>query len=175
MIAQKTPLADAVLITLELRKDHRGFFARAWCDKEADKHGLNKVWVQANIAGTTGRGTIRGMHYQVAPHEEIKLIRCVKGEIYDVIVDLRPGSSTFKKTWGVGLKADAFQMVYVPEGFAHGYQTLTDDVEVFYLVSQFYAPEAERGFRWDDPAFEISWPIQEALTISEKDRNWPLF
>lgn len=175
MIVKKTPIADALLIELERREDHRGFFARAWCEKEAEKYGLHTGWVQANIAGTTRRGTIRGMHYQVSPHEEIKLIRCVKGEIYDAFIDIRPNSPTFKKWWGIRLNADKYQMVYVPKGFAHGYQALTDYVEVFYQVSQFYTPEAERGVRWDDPAFEIDWPIKESLIVSEKDRNWPLF
>ena len=175
MIVREVPLAGAFAIQLEKREDYRGFFARAWCTMEAERFGLNTVWVQANIARSNPRGTVRGMHYQISPYEEVKLIRCVRGEIFDVMIDMRAQSSTFKQWWAIRLKDDDYQMVYVPQGFAHGYQALTDQAEVFYQVSQYYTPEAERGVRWNDPAFGVEWPMKESVIVSEKDQNWPLF
>ncbi len=173
MIFKKTGLEGAFIIEPERIEDTRGFFARAWCKNEFNTHGLNSRLVQCNIAFNKTQGTLRGMHYQATPHEEIKLVRCTKGAIYDVIVDLRPGSPTHVKWIGVELTEQNHKMLYVPEGFAHGYQTLTDNTEVFYQVSQFYSPESERGVRWDDPAFGIKWPETDNLVISEKDKNWP--
>lgn len=169
----ETPLKGAFVIDIELRRDVRGFFARAWCTKEFSDHGLNSKFVQANLAGSVRRGTTRGLHYQVAPCEEAKLVRCTKGAIFDVIVDVRPGSPTEGDWYGAELTADSRRMVFVPEGFAHGYQTLTDDTEVFYQVSQEYSPEQERGIRWDDAGIGVAWPIVDGVVVSDKDRNWP--
>jgi dTDP-4-dehydrorhamnose 3,5-epimerase len=173
MIFTETALQGAFTIELEKRGDERGFFARSYCRNEFLSHGLNANIVQANLAYTKVKGTIRGMHYQIAPHEEAKLMRCIRGAIFDVIIDLRPDSPTCKKWFGIELSAENRKMLYVPEGFAHGYQSLTDDAETFYMVSALYAPESERAVRWNDPAFSIVWPITENLTISEKDRNCP--
>jgi len=129
-------------------------------------------WVQANLAFSKRRGTLRGLHYQIAPYEEAKLMRCIRGAIYDVIIDLRPESPTYKRWLGVELTADNHKMLYVPKGFAHGYQTLIDNTETFYQASQFYSPESERGLRYDDPALAIEWPI-DVQVISDKDRSWP--
>jgi dTDP-4-dehydrorhamnose 3,5-epimerase len=169
----ESPLKDAFVIELEPRLDDRGFFARAWCAKEFEAHGLNPRVVQSNVSYNRRRGTLRGMHYQVAPHEETKLVRCIRGGIYDVIVDLRPGSRTHLQWFGVELTADNRRMLYVPEGFAHGFQTLEDDTEVFYQVTEFYTPGAERGIRWDDPALGIEWPHADGRVLSPKDQSWP--
>lgn len=175
MIFKETCLISAYTIELEEHGDERGFFARAWCKKEFMTQGLTSNIVQANFAFTKNKGTIRGMHYQIAPNEETKLMRCIKGAIYDVIIDLRPESSTYKQWLGVELSSENRKMLYVPEGFAHGYQSLTDNVETFYMVSEFYSPDSERAVRWNDPTFSIKWPINEDLTVSDKDRNWPDF
>jgi dTDP-4-dehydrorhamnose 3,5-epimerase len=175
MIFRPTRLKDAFTIDLEKSVDERGFFARAWCAREFEEHGLNPRLVQANIGYSEKRGTVRGMHYQLAPYEEAKLVRCIRGAIHDVIVDLRPDSPTYRQWLGVELNADNRRMLYVPESFAHGYLTLANDTETLYQVSQFYTPGAERGFRWNDPAFGIEWPVTENLTISEKDQAWPDF
>ena len=172
MIFRETKLQGSFIIEIEKHQDERGFFARAWCEKEFEAHGLSLRWVQANLAHSRKRGTLRGLHYQAAPHEEAKLMRCVRGAMYDVIIDLRPDSPTVGQWVGVELTADNRRALYVPEGFAHGYQTLVDDTEVFYPVSQFYTPSSERGVRWNDPAFAIEWPIAEGLILSEKDRTW---
>lgn len=174
MIFTKTALPGAYVIELDKRQDQRGFFARAWCQKEFAAHGLNPGIVQANLAFSPRRGTLRGLHYQLAPHAEAKLVRCTRGAIYDVIVDLRPDSPTHRRWIGVELTADNRRMLYVPEGFAHGYLTLVDESEVFYQTSQFYAPAFARGVRYDDPAFGIAWPIGIAV-ISDADRNWPAY
>lgn len=166
-------MKGAYLVTLEKREDERGFFARSWCRREFGSLNLNTNLVQCNISYSKCRGTLRGMHYQLAPHSECKLIRCVRGAIYDVIIDLRPQSPTFHKWFGVELTAANYRMLYVPEGVAHGFQTLTDDTEVFYQVSEFYQPEAERGIRWNDPKIGIDWPLP-VQSISEKDKNYPL-
>jgi dTDP-4-dehydrorhamnose 3,5-epimerase len=154
-------------------KDHRGYFARAYCAKEFEKHGISSRVVQANMSGTLKKGTVRGMHYQLPPASEPKFIRCVRGAIYDVIVDMRPDSSTFLQHFGVELTADNHKAIYVPDMFAHGHQALTDDVEIFYLVGEFYTPGCERGVRFDDPAIGIDWPIPVTV-ISDKDTAWPL-
>ncbi len=173
MIFTESKLKGAFVIEPEKLTDNRGFFARSWCQREFAEHGLNTNLAQANIAFNNRAGTLRGMHRQTAPHEEAKLVRCTRGALFDVIIDLRPGSSTCGKWFGVELTQDNHKMLYVPEGFAHGYLTLTNDCEIFYLVSEFYTPGAEKGVRWNDPAFGIEWPETPNLLISEKDRAWP--
>jgi dTDP-4-dehydrorhamnose 3,5-epimerase len=173
VIFSRTSLQGAFVIEIEPREDERGFFARAWCLREFAENGLNTELVQASIAWSRRKGTLRGLHFQRPPHAETKVIRCTRGAVYDVIVDLRPSSPTHKQWLGVELTADNRRMVYVPEGFAHGYQTLADDTEIFYQVSAFYTPEAEGGVRWDDPAFGIEWPDSESPLLSDKDRAWP--
>ena len=173
MIFNKTKLDGAYIIEMEPIGDHRGFFARAWCTKEFQAHNLIAQFVQANLTYSPKRGTLRGLHYQIAPHQEVKLVRCTRGATYDVIVDLRPDSPTYKQWLAVELTADNHKMIYIPAGFAHGYQILMDDTEVFYQVGQFYAPEYERGARWNDPAFGIEWPITSPLILSDKDKSWP--
>jgi dTDP-4-dehydrorhamnose 3,5-epimerase len=172
MIFQQTELPGAYIIELEKRADERGFFARAWCQREFTAHGLTAQLVQTNISYNKQRGTLRGMHYQAQPFAEVKLVRCTRGAIYDVIIDLRRDSPTYLRWIGVELTAASHRMLYVPEGFAHGFQTLSDDAEVMYQVSQYYTPDAEGGVRYDDPAFGIDWPLEVAV-ISEKDRRWP--
>lgn len=171
----KTAILGAYIIELEKVGDGRGFFARAWCQKEFREHDLVTQFVQCNLSFNKRGNTLRGMHYQSAPLEEVKLVRCTRGAIFDVIIDLRPESSTFLKWIGVELTSDNYNMLYIPEGFAHGYLTLTEEAEVFYQVSQFYSPGHERGVRWNDPVFKIDWPIDGDLVISEKDNNWPNF
>jgi dTDP-4-dehydrorhamnose 3,5-epimerase len=171
MIFTETKLPGAYLIDVEKREDHRGFFARAWCQREFEEHHLVPRVVQANISFNKQKGTLRGMHYQLAPHAETKLVRCVRGALYDVIIDLRPDSSTYMQWLGVELTAEDYRMLFVPEGFAHGFQTLVDNTEATYQVSQFYTPGAEGGVRYDDPAFGIEWPI-DVQVISDKDRSW---
>lgn len=175
MIFHELPLKGAYLIEMQKHQDERGFFSRTFCRKEFSTMGLVEVFVQANTALTYRRGTLRGMHYQAPPLQEAKLIRCIRGSIYDVIIDIRPGSPTFKKWYGRSLTEDDYDMIYVPEDFAHGYLALSDHSEVFYLVSQFYSPEHERGLRWNDPAFDIDWPFSGPFILSEKDKNWPVF
>jgi dTDP-4-dehydrorhamnose 3,5-epimerase len=169
-----TALAGACIIDIEPVQDERGFFARSWCREEFAKHGLNPDLAQCSISFNKKRGTLRGMHYQAKPHEETKVVRCTRGAIYDVIVDLRPESPTFRKWIAVELSADNRRMLYVPPGFAHGFQSLVDDTEVFYQISTFYHPESARGARWDDPAFGIEWPVMKRV-ISDKDRQYPDF
>jgi dTDP-4-dehydrorhamnose 3,5-epimerase len=170
---KKTPITGAYVVDIEPKGDERGFFARGFCQQEFEALGLNSKIVQANIGVSRQRGTLRGLHYQVSPYAETKLIRCTAGAVFDVIVDLRPASSSYRKWLGVELAADTRRMLYVPEGCAHGYLTLVDNTEIFYLVSQFYSAESERGLRWNDPVFGIEWPITQDLVISEKDRRWP--
>lgn len=169
-----TPLEGACIIELDRLEDERGFFARSFCEREFAAHGLNPRVVQGNVSYNRLKGMLRGLHYQAEPHPEAKSVRCTRGAIWDVIVDLRPGSATFKRWHGVELSADNRRALYVPEGFAHGFQTLSDDSEVLYLMSEFYRPEAARGVRWDDPAFGITWPIADPL-LSERDRGLPFF
>jgi dTDP-4-dehydrorhamnose 3,5-epimerase len=169
-----TPLAGAFLVDLEPKGDQRGFFARVFCEKEFAAHGLETKFVQVNESVSASRGTLRGMHYQLAPEAEVKLVRCIRGEIYDVILDLRPHSPTFGQSFGASLSAANRTMMYVPRGVAHGFISLADDSDIFYLVSNFYAPECERGARFNDPRFKIEWPM-EPIVISDKDRAWPDF
>ncbi|HEU4984757.1 MAG TPA: dTDP-4-dehydrorhamnose 3,5-epimerase [Nitrososphaera sp.] len=174
MFFTETELAGAYIIDLDRREDNRGFFARTWAQEEFEAHGLNTRVVQANMSYNHTRGTLRGMHYQRAPYAETKLVRCVQGAIYDVIIDLRPESATYKRWIGVELTAQNRRALYIPEGFAHGFQTLADNSDVTYQVSEFYTPGAEGGIRYNDPAFEIQWPL-EVTVISEKDKQWPDF
>jgi dTDP-4-dehydrorhamnose 3,5-epimerase len=169
----KTKLAGAFLIDLESRVDQRGLFARSFCQKEFELHGLKSLVAQCNCSYNRLRGTLRGMHYQLAPASETKLVRCTRGAVYDVIVDLRPESDTYLEHIGVELTEHNRRQLYVPEMFAHGYLTLTDDAEVTYQVGEFYTPGFERGLRYDDPALRIEWPSAVEV-ISEKDANWSL-
>jgi len=173
MTFTETKLRGAYIIEVQKFEDNRGFFGRTFCQKEFKDHGLNPNVAQANVSFNKKKGTLRGMHYQAAPYGEIKLVRCTRGAIYDVIIDVRPDSPTYKQWVGVPLKEDTFTMLYVPEGFAHGFETLDDETEVIYQVSQFYTPGSERGIRYDDPVFRIDWPL-EVQVISDKDGSWPV-
>ncbi|UVT16955.1 MAG: dTDP-4-dehydrorhamnose 3,5-epimerase [Nitrospira sp.] len=174
MIFTETVLKGAFIIDPEPISDERGIFARTWCQKEFEVHGLVVTWVQSSISGNISKGTMRGMHYQASPNEEVKLVRCTAGSIYDVIIDLRPTSPTYGRHVGITLTADNRRAVYIPKQFAHGFLTLEANSEVSYHMSEFYAPTSARGFRWDDPAFKIAWP-EPILVMSEKDRTWPAF
>ncbi|MGA8890503.1 MAG: dTDP-4-dehydrorhamnose 3,5-epimerase [Anaeromyxobacteraceae bacterium] len=169
MIFQETPLAGAYVIELEKKGDDRGFFARAFCEREFGAKGLATRFVQVNNSLSAQRGTLRGMHYQLAPRAETKLVRCIRGSLYDVILDLRRDSPTFGRSFGAELSAENRRMMFVPKGFAHGFVTLVDDTEAFYFVDEFYAPEQERGLRWNDPRFGIEWSVAPVV-ISDKDR-----
>ena len=169
----ETELAGAYIIEPERLEDDRGFFARISCIKEFEEKGLVSNYVQTNIAFNRKSGTLRGMHFQVAPHEEAKTVRCTTGSVYDVIIDLRPDSSTYRAWTSVVLSAENRRTLYVPEGFAHGYQTLEDGSELFYEMSEYFAPESARGIRWDDPSIDIRWPDIEERVISDKDRGLP--
>jgi dTDP-4-dehydrorhamnose 3,5-epimerase len=169
-----TTLKGAYTIEPERRGDDRGFFARVFCQNEFGATGLTPQIVQANNSLSAKKGTLRGLHYQLAPKAEVKVVRCIRGALWDVIVDLRPDSPTFTQWFGAELNAENRLMMYVPKGFAHAVLTLTDDAEALYLVSEFYAPEQERGLRWNDPKFKIDWPI-EPSEISPKDAQWPDF
>ncbi len=172
MIFKETALRGAYIIEPEAICDERGFFARTFCRDEFEAHGLNSAVAQCNISGNLRRGTLRGMHYQSEPHAEAKLVQCVRGALYDVIIDLRPGSDTYCRWVGVELSGLNRRLLYVPEGFAHGFQTLEDDTAVYYQISEFYAPQSARGVRWNDPAFGIDWPLSDPV-ISDKDRQLP--
>ncbi|MGE0822162.1 MAG: dTDP-4-dehydrorhamnose 3,5-epimerase [Candidatus Binatia bacterium] len=174
MIFTETSLAGAFIIEPQRIEDERGFFARTWCQQEFARKGLQTSVVQCSLSFNQKAGTLRGMHYQVAPHEEVKLIRCTQGAIYDVIIDLRPESSTFMQHTAVILSAENRTMLYVPIQFAHGFQTLVDNTEIFYQMSAAYAPAYARGVRWNDPAFAIPWPSAER-TIIERDQQYPDF
>ena len=171
----ETKLKGAYIIEPELIKDERGFFARSWCQKEFTERGLNHNLVQCNISFNHKKGTLRGMHYQAKPYEEAKLVRCTMGAIYDVIIDIRLESLTFKQWVAVELTAENRKMLYIPEGMAHGFQTLVDNTEVFYQMSEFYHSESATGLRWDDPTFGIVWPQASQIIISEKDKSYPNF
>jgi dTDP-4-dehydrorhamnose 3,5-epimerase len=171
MIFTETPIGGAFLIDLEPRGDERGFFARFFCEREFGAHGLSTHFVQANNSLSARRGTLRGMHYQLAPKAETKVVRCLRGALFDIVLDLRKGSPTFGKSFGAELSADNRRMMYVPKGFGHGFVTLTDDAEALYLVDEFYSPEHERGVRWDDPKFGIQWPVAPVV-MSDKDRSY---
>lgn len=174
MLFTETILKGAYLIEPEKLEDERGFFARSFCVREFEQRGLNRRLVQCNISHNIRKGTLRGMHYQKAPYAEAKLVRCTRGAIYDVIVDLRPDSPCFKMNAGIRLDETNRIMLYIPEGFAHGFITLEDDSEVFYQMSEFYSPQHAAGFRWNDPFFGIQWPLEPAV-ISERDKTYPDF
>jgi dTDP-4-dehydrorhamnose 3,5-epimerase len=168
-----TALAGAFVIELDRVEDERGFFARSWCAREFAAHGLDPRLVQCNVSHNSRRGTLRGLHYQVAPHAEAKLVRCTAGALFDAIVDLRPNSPTRYQWIGIELSSENHRMVYVPEGFAHGFQTLTDGSEVLYQMSAEFHPLSARGIRWNDPAVGIKWPIADAI-LSPRDAAYPL-
>ncbi|MBI3715407.1 MAG: dTDP-4-dehydrorhamnose 3,5-epimerase [Betaproteobacteria bacterium] len=173
MIFVPTPLAGAFVVELKRLEDDRGFFARSFCRDEFRARGLNpEVW-QCNVSFNPRRGTLRGMHFQADPYAEDKLIRCTRGIIWDVIVDLRADSPGYRKWFGAELSAESRRALYVPKGFAHGFQTLADDAEVLYMMSESYHPESARGVRWDDPAIGIEWPLA-GPSMSDKDRSYPL-
>jgi dTDP-4-dehydrorhamnose 3,5-epimerase len=170
----RVDIEGALLVTMEPFRDDRGWFARAWCEEEFRDQGIEMRAVQTNVSHNVRRGTIRGLHWQVEPHLEAKLLRCTAGAVYDVIADVRPTSPTFGSWQGFELAAGSEQLVFVPEGCAHGYQALQDGSEVTYSVSTPYAPGTERGVRWDDPSFDIRWPIADVI-VSDKDASWPDF
>jgi dTDP-4-dehydrorhamnose 3,5-epimerase len=171
MVFLETPLRGAYVIELEKHEDERGFFARSWCTEEFSSKGLDSRLVQCSVSFNKKKGTLRGLHYQLPPHAETKLVRCIRGALYDVIVDLRVESPTFLQWFGVELTAQNYRMVYIPKRFAHGFQTLEDGTEVFYQMSEFYAPQAARGLRWNDPRLGIVWPEADR-TISQKDLTY---
>jgi dTDP-4-dehydrorhamnose 3,5-epimerase len=175
MVFKETPLQGAYLIEMEPLEDERGFFARTFCQEEFRKRSLNPTIAQCNVSYNRTRGTLRGLHYQVAPHSEAKVVACLRGAIYDVIVDLRPDSATYLQWLAFDLRGgERFSMLYIPEGFAHGFQTREDHTEVFYQMSASYHPASARGLRWNDPAFGIKWP-EDNRVISEKDQSYPDF
>ena len=170
----ETKLKGAYIIEIEPISDDRGFFARSWCQQEFCDRGLNPNLVQCNVSFNLKKGTLRGMHYQAKPHEEAKLVRCTQGAIYDVIIDIRADSSTFKKWIAVELSSKNHKMLYIPEGFAHGFQTLEDNTEVSYQMSEFYHPVGAQGIRWDDPEFQLEWQLTGKI-ISERDLSYTLW
>jgi len=174
MIFTPTPLEDAFLIDIEPKEDARGFFARTWCRQEFAARGLDNQIAQESVSYNRLRATVRGLHFQQSPHEETKIVRCIRGAIFDVVVDLRPGSSSYLRWQGYELTADNRRAVYVPKGFAHGFQTLAEHCDIAYQISQSQMPEAASGYRYDDPAFGIAWPLPVSM-ISERDLNWPKF
>lgn len=173
MIFTPTKLAGVWLVDQERRGDDRGWFARTWCAEEFAQHGLNPKLAQCSASFNHWRGTLRGMHYQVAPYEEAKLVRCVRGAMFDVALDLRPASPTFRQWVGVELTADNGRALYVPEGCAHGFQTLADDTEILYQISGLWQPGSARGVRWNDPAFSIAWPLAAEAILNDRDRALP--
>jgi len=174
VIFTESPLRGAFIIDPEPVEDARGLFARTWCRREFEARGLETRMAQCSTSFNTRKGTLRGMHYQVPPFAETKIVRCVRGSMHDVIIDLRPGSPTFTRYVAVVLTAENRKMLYVPAGFAHGFQTLEDATEVFYQISEVYSPEHARGVRWDDPAFHIAWPEDERAIVA-RDRSYPDF
>ena len=172
MIFGQTELPGAYIVELEKLEDERGYFARSWCQREFEAHGLDARLVQCNVSMNRKAGTLRGMHFQMPPFAEAKLVRCTRGALFDVIIDLRPDSPTFLKWFGIELTSDNGKMMYIPKGFAHGFLTLEDDTEVFYQMSEFYAPECARGVRWNDPLFGIKWPRNKTV-ISARDATYP--
>ncbi|MBI3370390.1 MAG: dTDP-4-dehydrorhamnose 3,5-epimerase [Betaproteobacteria bacterium] len=174
MIFNDTPIPGAHVVELEPISDGRGFFARTWCADEFRRKGLNPAMAQCSVSFNASRGTVRGMHYQVKPHAEAKLVRCTMGKLFDVIVDVRPDSPAFKQWFSVELSAENRRMIYIPEGVAHGFQTLEDSTEVSYQIAEFYHPDLGRGIRWNDPSFQVPWPLDVRI-ISERDRNYPDF
>jgi dTDP-4-dehydrorhamnose 3,5-epimerase len=174
MIFNATQLDDAWLIDLEPREDERGFFARIWCRQELAAQGLDTAIAQESLSFNRHRGTVRGLHFQRAPHEETKIVRCARGGIFDVIVNLRPQSPSYLRWQGFELTEENRKAIYVPKGFAHGFQTLADNTEIVYQISEFYAPNSAGGYRYDDAAFRIAWPLPVTV-ISERDLSWPAF
>ena len=172
MIFIPTPLHGVLLIEPELRSDERGAFARTWCQRDFEVRGLSTRLAQCSVSFNVRRATLRGLHFQAEPHAEAKLVRVTRGAIYDVALDLRPASSTYLQWFAAELSAENRHMLYIPEGCAHGFQTLTDDAEVFYQISEFYEPNAGRGVRWNDPVFGIHWPLGNPI-LSDRDRNYP--
>ncbi len=172
MIFTKTKLEGAFIVEIQRLEDERGFFARTFCQREFQQHGLNPNLVQCNISYNRIKGTLRGMHFQAAPYQEAKLVCCVQGAIYDVIIDIRPGSATYREYFAIELRADLYNALFVPEGFAHGFLTLEPDTHVFYQMSEFYVPDYARGLRWNDPAFGVKWDGEINL-ISERDATYP--
>lgn len=172
MIFTETPLLGCFIIEMEPNHDVRGFFSRMWCKKEFSTHGLIGDFVQGNISFNQKKGTLRGMHYQCAPFEEAKLVSCVKGAIYDVVIDLRQDSKTYKESIAMCLSENNHRMLYVPAGFAHGFQTLEEETSVLYQMSEYYAPSSSRGIRYNDPSFNFNWPISENIVISDKDMGY---
>lgn len=170
----ETKLSGSFVIDIEPHKDERGFFARSWCEDEFEQQGLNPRLAQCNISFNKKKGTLRGMHYQAAPYPEAKLVRCTRGAIYDVIIDLREDSPTYKQWLATELTAGNHRALYIPEYFAHGFQTLVDRSEVFYQMSEIYHPECARGIRWNDPAFAIFWPVENKI-ISPHDKEYADF
>jgi dTDP-4-dehydrorhamnose 3,5-epimerase len=173
MIFRETKLPGSFIIEVQRLEDDRGFFGRSFCRHEFAGRGLNPEVAQCNISFNRDSGTLRGMHYQASPHAETKVVRCTRGSIYDVIVDLRRESPTFRQWIAPELTENNGWMLYIPEGFAHGFQTLVDNTEIFYQMSEFYHPESARGVRWNDPAFGIQWPAGDRFILSDRDRNWP--
>jgi dTDP-4-dehydrorhamnose 3,5-epimerase len=169
-----TEFDQAWLFDIEPKNDERGFFARTWCREELAAHGLDSTLAQESLSFNRYRGTVRGLHFQVSPHQEIKIVRCTRGAIFDVIIDLRPDSPSYLLWQGFELSAENRRAIYIPKGFAHGFQTLVNEAEVAYQISTFYAPEAAGGYRYDDTAFSIVWPLPVTV-ISDRDLNWPLF
>ena len=174
MIFSKTKLSDACIIEIEKFEDERGFFARIWDKEKFLENGINDEFIQHSISLSKKKGTIRGIHYQIKPFEESKIVRCTRGSIFDVIIDLRPDSKTFKKWCSFELTEDNYKMLYIPKGFAHGFQTLEDNTEVSYQISEFYHPEYAKGIRWDDKTFRIEWPLNVS-SISENDLDYTPF
>jgi dTDP-4-dehydrorhamnose 3,5-epimerase len=172
---ESTPLAGAYVLNIEPNRDHRGYFARTWCTNEFAGEGLPRNVVQASLSHNDKRGTVRGMHLQLPPSQEGKLVRCIRGRIYDVIVDLRPSSTTYLRHFGVELQASTHNALYIPPTMLHGFQTLEDDTEVSYQMTDFYAPELTFGARWNDPAFGIDWPIAGNLVLADRDASYPDF
>lgn len=172
MIFHDTPVAGARVLEVKRIEDHRGFFGRIWCQNELRQQGLKSEIAQANVGFSLKRGTLRGLHFQAAPHTEVKVVRCTRGSMFDVIVDLRPESPSYKRWFGIELSADNHKMLYVPEGCAQGYITLEDNTEMYYNTTEFYHPETASGVRFDDPEFGIEWPMAPAV-ISDQDRSWP--
>jgi dTDP-4-dehydrorhamnose 3,5-epimerase len=175
MIFTPLEIIGAFLVELKPITDERGFFARAYCQKEFADQGIHEPMVQANVSHNKLRGMLRGLHWQTEPHAEAKFVRCIQGAIFDVMVDVRPDSATYKQWYGVELTDSNNKALYIPPGCAHGYQVLDDNTNVLYQVSAFYAPESERGARWDDPSFNIDWPIKDNVLLSEKDKQWAAF
>jgi len=174
MIFSNTSLKDAVILEIEKLQDDRGFFGRTWDEEIFKNKGMNTQIAQCSLSFNLKKGTLRGMHFQEKPFQEVKIVSCTKGCIFDVIIDLRPNSKTYKQWYGIELKSDEHKSIYIPKGFAHGFQTLEDNTEVFYQISEFYNPSHSTGIRWNDPLFGIKWPLNNPI-ISEKDLGWSDF